>query len=138
MKHKGSITQTYLDRDRMAEVLFRQAKHLAEWPTNTMRLCEIAASLPVDEFYLSEENAVAYIRRRINHGIRKTFTNKYKQQLYEAFYERVMELRDLEKFRDASIPVLVSAALATPAPCIGLRPINLYVIINRRKRIKKK
>lgn len=138
MKHKGSISQINVARNRMAERLFHKAKRIASWPTNTMRLCEMAALMPVEEFYLPEENALTYVRRRVLRGDTMKFTNKYKQQLYDALFERVKELWKREKYSNASIPVVVAAALSTPAPCLGLSPRNIYMLIPHRKYPKKK
>lgn len=138
MKHKGSVSQVNIARDRMVAVLFREAKRLATWPTNTMRLCEIVAELPVREFFLPEENALTYIRQRHYYGIITPFTNKYRQRLYDALYDRVMELWATDRYRGASIPVVVAAALQTEAPCLGLSPRCIYLLIPHRKYPKKK
>lgn len=132
-RHKGSISQVNVERDRMAAVLYKEAKRVASWPTNTMRLCEIAAGMPTTEFYISEEFAVRYVRKRIYAGVVQSFTNKYKQKLYEALFDRVLELRKQDKYREASLPVIVQAAIMTPAPCLGLTPRNIYMILPKRE-----
>lgn len=131
-RHKGSISQINVERDRMAAVLYREAKRIASWPTSTMRLCEIAANMPTKEFYISEEFAVRYVRKRIYAGVAQSFTNKFKQKLYEALFDRVVELRKREKYREASLPAVVQAAIMTPAPCLGLTPRNIYMILPKR------
>lgn len=137
MKHKGSISQVNIARNLMAERLFREAKRVASWPTNTMRLCEIAANLPVREFYIAEEAALAYIRKRINTGVSPSFVTPYKQRLYDALYERVRELQQQERYADVPLTVVVGAALASSAPCLGVTPRSLYLLITHKKYKKK-
>ncbi len=98
-----------------------------------MRLCEIAAGLPVEEFYISDEYAVRYTRNRFCYDKTTSFANKYKQQLYEALYEQFLELRQQERYAGRPLAEVVQAALCTPAPCIGMTPRAIYMHIPHRK-----
>lgn len=138
MRHKGSVSQVNIERDKIALLLYRKAKHIAEWPTKTMRLCEIAATMPVKGYYISEEFATRYVCQRLYHKRVRTFTNPYKQQLYESLYEKVMQLKDTKRYSGASLPTCVIAALASDAPCIGLTPRNIYMLLPGKKRYRMK
>ena len=110
MKHKGSISQTYLKRDEVIlPMLLRKARNMASWPTTMQQLCCIAASLPTPFFCIADDAALDYVRKRHLHGIVKTFRTAYRQRLYEASPE--MGLQNC-----------VWKALARPAPCVGLEP----------------
>ncbi len=121
----------------MVERLFVKAKRIAEWPTDTKKLCKIVANFEVNEFFVSEEIAARYIRSRIYLNRKIHFKNPYKQKLYEALYERVMDLWTLEKNKDKLIPEMVALAQNTKAPCIGITPRNIYMILITRKRLRK-
>ena len=117
----------------MIPVLFRKAKRIAEWPTKKMRLCEMVADMPVPQFYISEEAAASVVGKRFYQGVYTTFQNPYRQRLYDALYEKVVQLKDTDRFRNASLLSIVSHALQQPAPCIGLTPISIYFLLPKRK-----
>lgn len=127
MKHKKSISQTYLRRDKV-EIprLFVRAKEIAEYPTTTKKLFEIAAELPTDQFYIADDAAMAYIRKRILHGIRTKYTNPYKQRLFDALYEEVSRMMKEDKYRKMGLKSTVICALSRPAPCVGLTPFVVF------------
>ena len=129
MRHKGSVSQVNIERNRIIPYLYRKAKTLASWPTDTKSLCRIAASLPVPQFYISDEAAVYYIRNRLYHGKEKKFSNIYKQKLYRALYDKFLELMESEHYSNLSISELARKALTYPAPCSGLTPTTLYTVI---------
>lgn len=134
MKHKGSISQTYLKRD--AEILpqlFRKARNTATWPTTMQQLCRVVASLPTPYFCIADDAALDYARKRLFHGIAKEFRSPYKQRLYEAFWEEFKTLYDAQP--DAGLQNCVWQALARPAPCVGLTP---WIIQFKISRINKK
>lgn len=127
MKHCGSISQTYRKRDRMAVLdVYRRAKALAEYPTTTKKLFEIAARLPVSQFYISDDSALLYVRNRMFRGIRPSLMNPYKQKLFEALYDLVCSMMKEEKYSSQGLASTTIIALSRPAPCIGLTPTVIY------------
>jgi hypothetical protein len=123
MKHKGSISITYKKRDRVVlPRLIRQARHLATYPTTTKQLLVIAANLPTDRFYISDDAAYAYVSRRYMHNDTPQLSNKYKTILFEALYEEVMKMMKEEKYKTMSLKNITILALSRPAPCVGLSP----------------
>ena len=132
MKHRGSISQTYLRRDNKAVPdLYRRAKALAEYPTTTMNIFEIAASLPVDTFYIADDAALSYVRSRIYTNVKRTFRNRYKQKLFDALYDEVMKMLEESRYQEMGLAATVIIALSRPAPCVGLTPGALYLTYRR-------
>ena len=132
MKHKGSISQAYLERDRrIIPDLVRQAKRIAEYPTNLEKIFKIAATLPVKMYYIADDSAIDYVRRR-QCGRHRHFNNPYKQQLYNALYEEVKTLLQHSKYQNLSLRDTVIIALSHPAPCIGLAPTGIRKIYRLR------
>lgn len=139
MKHRGSISQTYLKRDNeVIPELYRRAKAMAEYPTTTMRIFEIAASLPVDMFYIADDAAMSYIRTRIYDKKHPTFLSPYKQKLFDALYELVTEMMAQPYYQNLGLTSTVIIALTKPAPCVGLTPGWMYVSFRRWCKSNKK
>lgn len=127
MKHKGSVSQTYIRRDNeVIPSLFRRAVALAEPPFSVERLSVIAANLPVSQFYISDDAAIAYIRSRVLNGRIPKFRSQYKKMVFEALYEIVTDMMQSEKYCEHDIPAVTVIALSRPAPCIGLTPNAIY------------
>ncbi len=138
MKHKGSITDTYIHRDNVVlPALFRKAKEVASYPTTMKELCQIAASLPVPYFCISYDAALDYIRNRLLHGRIKRFKTEYKNQLFEALYQTVLSLME-DGRRDIKKVTLL--ALDKPAPCVGISPVcimnKLYDLKNKKFKVQ--
>ena len=133
MKHKGSISQSYIERDKLViPDLVRQAKHIVDYPTSLDKIFRVAATIPVKAFYIADDSAIDYVRRRQN-GICRSFANPYKEQLYESFYQEVCRLRQNIRYKNTSLKDLVIIALTHPAPCIGLAPTGIRKIYTRLK-----
>ena len=127
MKHKGSISQAYrLRNSTVIPRLFSKAKKLAEYPTTTQKLFEIAANLPVDRFYISDDAALEYVRNRYYRGVIKKFRNPYKAKLFEAFYDTFRKMMEEERYRHENISTVAILALTRPAPCIGMAPRKMH------------
>lgn len=138
MRHKGSISHTNLERDEIVPLLYRKATELVEWPADTMKICEKAATLPVKKFYISHDAAVEYVRHRYYHGVRKEFRSPYKQQLYDSLYDVFIRLVNNPVYSNRILPDLVSIAIHSPAPCSGLAPFQFYCIMLRYKKKRAK
>ena len=137
MKHKGSISQLYQTRDRqIIPELFRSAKGLAEYPTTVSRLCHIAATLPVDRYYITDDAALEYVRKRNFYGIRKRYSNEYKQKLFDSLYQEVVGMMRQPHYKDTELTHIVIDALMRPAPCVGIAPIGIFKILLRHKERK--
>lgn len=135
MKHKGSISQAFLRRDTIIiPDIYRRAKSLATYPTTTENLFKIAADLSVDKYYISDDAALRYVRRRYYKGERKKFLSPFKEKLFNALYEKVLRMMEEEKYREQGLATTIILALNTPAPCIGLSPLELYGLYKRGRR----
>ena len=136
MRHKGSISQVNIERDRMVPVLFRKAKSLVAWPTKMSVICELVANMPVTEFFISSDTAIVYVRNRYGGKEVRPFQSQYKQLLYDTLYDRFLELMEKNRKRK-SIPYVVQLALASSAPCLGISPYQVYQIMLRHKKLLK-
>lgn len=123
MKHKGSVSQTYIERDhRVLPDLVRRAKHLTTYPTTSKKLFRIAAELPTDKFYITDDAAFEYIYKRHLHNVIPHFVNPFKKKLYEALYEEVLKMMKKEAYCNMGLKYVTLLALDRPAPCVGLTP----------------
>lgn len=136
MRHKGSISHINLERDKIVPQLYRQAIKLVQWPADTMTVCTKAASLPVNEFYISNDAAVEYVRNRFYRNKLKQFRSTYKQKLYDALYEKFIQVVNLPENSNKPIPEIVTIVLASKAPCSGLTPLQLYYTMLKHKKRK--
>lgn len=137
MKHKGSVSQTYLSRDeKVLPDLIRQAKHLATYPISTIKLYQIAADLPTDKFYIADDAAYEYILKRMFRGVEVAFNNHYKQRLYDAFFEEVSKMMKQETYKKMSVKNVTILALSRPAPCVGLAPWGIWKALLRQRKKK--
>ena len=123
MKHKNSISQINPVRDREMLILYRKALDVVEYPTTTDKICEVVSLLPTSCYYISDTSALRYVYKR-SKGIVPSFDkDSYrKQQLYEAFYNEYLQIREKYKEKSLCIYELVDLALEQPAPCLGLSP----------------
>ena len=138
MKHKGSISQAYLERDRrIIPDLVRQAKNIVSYPTDLNTIFKVAATLPVRMFYIADDPAIDYVRCRRD-GRQKQFSNPYKQQLYDALYNEVEKMLEQSKYREMSLRDVVIIAMTNTAPCIGLAPTGIRKIYTRLKATRRK
>ena len=137
MKHKKSISQTYIDRNRrVLPELVRQAKRIASYPTTMKQLCHIAAELPTDRFYISDDAAYEYIRKRVLKNKKKKFRHVFRERIYEALYEQVLKLKKMEKYKDMDWKNITILALSQPAPCVGLTPYIIQKTLWKRRNNK--
>jgi hypothetical protein len=127
MRHKGNISYVNEQRNKIIPELFRQAVVLAPVPSSPIMICEKAVELPTKEFYVSFDAALCYIRKRYYHNKHHTFSSRYKQKLYEALYEKFVELKQLHE--EMLLTDVVSLALGCTAPCLGLSPSQFYTIL---------
>lgn len=135
MKHKGSVSQTYMDRDKkVLPELICQAKHLATYPISTMKLYHIAAELPTDKFYIADDAAYFYILKRVLNNVNVTFKNSYKQKLYDALYTEVTKMMKESKYAGMSLKNITILALCRPAPCVGLAPWGIWKALLRQRK----
>jgi len=134
VRHKGCISQVNIKRDKAILSLYRQAMNIVEWPTDCMKICEIAANLPAPEFFISEETALVYIRDRYINNKNHRFNSPYRQRLYDALYQRFVSLREVPSNSNKDILSLVLEALQSQAPCIGITPQWIYYVITRQRK----
>lgn len=138
MKHKGSISQNYLERDRrIIPDLVRQAKGIVSYPTDQAAIFKVAATLPVKMFYIADDSAIEYVRG-CRKGRRKSFKNPYKQQLYDSLYHEVEKMLEFSRYREMRLRDVVIIAMNNTAPCIGLAPSGIRKIYIRLKSAKRK
>ena len=137
-RHKASVSQIYIERDRkVLPNLIRRAKHHATYPTTMNALYKIAAELPTERFYIGDDAAIWYMRRRLFYDETPKFINPYKQRLFEALYDKVTQMMKSEKYREIGWRNTTLLALLYPAPCVGLTPYVIGTIYREPKRQKR-
>ncbi len=134
MKHKNSVTQVNIERDREIVTLYNRAKAIAGSPTTTHRICQIAANLPASQFYISDYWALRYIKDRCK-GKRRRFRNRRKQTLYNALYDTYRNLSRRHEYVSLPMESVVDIALSQPAPFIGISPDTIHRLLSNRLNI---
>ncbi len=141
MRHIGSVSQVNKKRNEALLSLFAKAKYKVSYPTSMTKICRVIADMPVGEFFISDEAATVYACQRYYHGEQKLFRSPRRQLLYEAFYKELLKLKAQAHHTDTPISALVTIALMMPAPCIGLEPSAIYMILphkrHKKRRMKK-
>lgn len=135
VRHKNSISQVNLERDKELRRLFCRAQDIAGYPATLDRIFTITACLPASKFYISDYWASRYIRNRLRGNV-KRFRNGYKQTLYNALFSEFLQLSRRSENREKSFDTLVDMALERPAPVIGLSPHSLGDIVRYRLNIR--
>ncbi len=133
MRHKGSVSQVNKKRNETLLSLFSKAKNKVSWPADMKKICRVMADMPVGEFYISDEAATVYAWQRFYHGQRKRFKSRRRQRLYDAFYQKVLELKRKPEYKESPISTIATIALLQPAPCIGLEPSFIYTILLKER-----
>lgn len=131
MRHKGSISQVNLERNKELLRLYKTAQGIVGSPATVNRVCQIMANLPTKKFYLSETYALKYIKDRIN-GKKRKFRHENKQILYNALWTSFLRIQGKKGNEGLSIERLVDITLETPAPIIGLSPTYITNFILRK------
>ena len=134
MKHKNSVTQINIERDKEIIQLYNKARKIAGSPATTHRICEIAANLPASQFYISDYWALRYIKDR-SRGKRRRFRNPRKQTLYNALFDTFRNLRRKNEYTSLPLESVVDIALTQPAPFIGLNPESIHRLLSKRLNI---
>ncbi|MBR5689819.1 MAG: hypothetical protein IKX17_05185 [Prevotella sp.] len=134
MRHKNSISQVNVERDKEIIKLYKAAQSLAGSPTTIDRICQIAANLPATKFYISDYWAYRYVRERLN-GNTKFFKDHRKRTLYNALYDTFKRQLHRKENQGKSIESIVYISLEQPAPFIGLAPVTLHKYIRQRLNI---
>lgn len=123
MKHKHSITQINIDRDREMLLLYHRAKRLVQWPTTTAKICEYVSKMPTSCYYLSDMAAYRYVSNRLKGKVPKFgIYQQMKQRLCEAFFIDFLDVRSKDVNKDKSLIYLVIITLERPGPNLGLTP----------------
>jgi len=134
MRHKNSVSQVNIERDKEIRRLYREAQKLAGTPTTIDRICQIAANLPASKFYISDYWAFRYVKDRTN-GINKVFKDRRKRTLYNALYDVFKRQQRKKENENKSIESIVNISLEQPAPFIGIAPVTLHKYIRQRLNI---
>lgn len=138
MKHKNSISQAFVKRNNdVIPRLLRRAKEVAEYPTTTKRLFEIVAELPTEQYFITDDAAISYIRKRFLHGVHTKYMNPYKQRLFDALYSEVERMMKDEKYKAMGLKNTVICALTHKAPCLGLTPFAAFRLYLRHQKKQK-
>lgn len=132
MKHKGSVTEIYKERDDIVlPALYRIAASKAVYPTTVRELCTIAAKLPTDCHYISDDAAIAFIKNRKYHGHKKHFHSPYKHRLYESLWQSFCIIE--KEYPNERLQTKILRALRMPAPCVGLTPNIIQIKLTKKK-----
>ena len=137
MRHRGSVSQINKDRNKTIIYLYRKALDMLPWPTTQQEICEKIAILPTPQFYISFDTALYYVRCRYYQKQEKQFLNEYKQRLFDAFFNRFLELVENPSYRNYKMKTLINMALDSPAPCLGMSPWMIYDFLRKHRRERK-
>ena len=134
MRHKGSVSQVNIERDREVLRVYRKAQGIVGTPATVLRICQIAANLPASKFYISDFWAYRYVHNRLK-GKQRTFRDKRKQTLYNALFSTYRRLAAKKEYQGCSVESIVYSALEQPAPFLGLSPRTIHAIIRKKHKL---
>ena len=133
MKHRNSICQINIDRDREVIRLYQQAKRMVEWPTTTAKICAYVSQMPTQIYYLSFDAAYRYVCNRKKGKVQQFGKfQKMKQSLCEAFFSDYLEVERQAQLqgKHKSVYSLVEATLERPGPHLGIAPTYIRKILS--------
>ena len=132
MKHKGNYFEYRDERD--ADLLRAYRQHIVECDViDIRRISQDVVNMPASRFWVSEERAIAIIRKMKKHrplyGMRPLL-----MEMYHEIYRRVSALET--KHPEWSLFKVVFHAVRQPAPKFYLTPESARVIMYKAKKRK--
>jgi hypothetical protein len=135
MRHKGTVSETKLSRNKLLVRMFREVLGASPRPLTTPEICEEIARRPVERYYLSEERGYSIYSKWLNHR-ELPQGSPWGMQMYLGYIREcdLLVLAGMKPWEAAR------KAVYNRACCIGLSPDRIYRIVldewNRRKERK--
>lgn len=129
MKHKGSISEVLTDRNRVIKDMYRELKRTCDF-SSIYSICEAISVMPAERHYISEAMAaIIWSKWKKTHSLPEN-TSVYKKKVYMSLIEQC-EIMRKEK-PDASNKNIICESLELPAPCLGISPHQVFIIIKQK------
>lgn len=126
MKKKGSKSDTQNHRNRAILKIFQDKKRDCKYES-FFAICVAISKMPTHRYYISEAMGVSIWGRWRKTG-EIPAAGKYKGRLYEAF---IKECERIQQEEGGTPLAVVRAALECKAPCMGVSPFRIFVILKQ-------
>lgn len=125
MKKKGSESNILNDRNREILSMFLKLKKTRSY-TGMYAICKAISVMPTDRYYISEAMA-AIIWSKWRRTGKLPIAGKCKRELYMSF------IRECERIAGtkSSNRAIIREVLEYAAPCIGVGPYRIFVILKK-------
>lgn len=125
MRHKGSISEVQVERNRLLLQMFNDIKKECRH-TSALGICQEISLMPAPRFYMSEERGYVVYLQWIMYGDIEV-VSPHKKLLYLDFVRRCDEYpRDGRNMKD-----IVFDVLQQPAIILGISTKSIMKILNK-------
>ncbi len=126
---KGWIeNEMLIERNKLILELYKKMKRTCQY-SSVGAICEEIASQPTVRHYLSEQmGVIIWSKWRRNNGLPANI-KPHKRKVYLSLIAECERLRG--KASDMNAISIVRKALETPAPCIGIGPHQIFMILKQ-------
>jgi hypothetical protein len=126
MKKKGSESDTLNHRNKAILKIYKTLKKSCQYES-MYAICKAISVTPATRYYISEAMAdIIWSKWRRTEQL--PMTGRYKRQMYTAF---IKECERISRKEGGSNRSVVRAALDCEAPCIGVSPYRIFVILKQ-------
>lgn len=126
MKKKGSESDTLKYRNKAILKLYKTLKRSCQYES-MHAICKAISVTPTKRYYISEAMA-DIIWSKWRRTKEMPMTGRCKRQMYIAFIRECERIRQEE---GGSNRAIVRAALDCEAPCMGVSPYRIFVILKQ-------
>lgn len=126
MKRKGSKSEILSERDRFIYLSYDKLKRAGNYKT-MYDICKELARMPTECHYISEDMGAIVWSQFKKEGSLPERMNRYKRKIYESFIQLCEQL-SREGMPNRKV---LRTALAMKAPCLGISPYRIFVILKK-------
>lgn len=128
MKHKGSVSEIQLNRDRRIYRLYEELRKSGDYSC-LQEICRAISTMRQPQHFISYERGCWLYYHYFTHGV-MPYQNPWKTRVYMSFLRRCKEIkRSGDGLRKKDV---VWSAIESEADCIGLGPSQIYKVLKAR------
>ena len=128
MKHKGSISEALTERNNIIKDMYRELKRTCDY-SSIYSICEVISIMPAERHYISEAMAAIIWSKWKKTKSLPENTSTYKKKVYMSLIENCEKMR--RENPGASNKHIICESLELPAPCLGISPHQVFIVIKK-------
>lgn len=121
------------DRDNDLIYVYRLAMENAKYPVNITEVLTNVVNSPSKRFWVSSERASNIISEMCA-GNNLSGMKLNKQLMFREIYRRVVQMKDMPRYKNYRLSELVSIVIEQPAPKFYITPESAKIIIHHIKK----